>query len=188
MSAEELDLAERESFLSWRRSLAELEDRLERGRERTSSNFDDPSLAEQVTPSASAASLLPASQPALGVDVGASTTRDSAAVTAAACCSPHRPESPLPPSASAFVLTPYEKNLQVWRELWRVIERADVLVQLVDARNPLLFRCSDLHKLAAETHPQKRCITLVNKADLLSSNQRNCWGISHYGSILLDSL
>ena len=183
MSAEELDLAERQSFLSWRRSLAELEERLERARERASSNFDDPSLAEQVTPSASAASLLPASALGVDVDVGASTTRDSAAA-AAARCSPYCPESPLPPSASAFVLTPYEKNLQVWRELWRVIERADVLVQLVDARNPLLFRCADLHKFAAETHPQKRCITLVNKADLLSTSQRNCWGNSDFGSIL----
>ena len=177
MTAEELDLAERESFLSWRRSLAELEERLERARDRASSNFDDPSLAEQVTHSSSAASLLPASQPALVT--GTSTTCDSTAISAR---SPICAEPPLPPSASAFVLTPYEKNLQVWRELWRVIERADVLVQLVDARNPLLFRCLDLHKLAAETHPQKRCITLVNKADLLSASQRNSWGNSDYGT------
>lgn len=37
--------------------------------------------------------------------------------------------------------TPFEKNLNVWRQLWRVIERSDVVVQIVDARNPLVFRC-----------------------------------------------
>lgn len=36
-------------------------------------------------------------------------------------------------------VTPFEKNLQVWRQLWRVIERSDFAVQIVDARNPLLF-------------------------------------------------
>ena len=38
------------------------------------------------------------------------------------------------------VATPFEKNLNMWRQLWRVIERSDVLIQIVDARNPLLYR------------------------------------------------
>ena len=29
-----------------------------------------------------------------------------------------------------LVLTPFEKNLEVWRQLWRVLERSDVLVQV----------------------------------------------------------
>merc|ERR1712232_1401815 len=36
-------------------------------------------------------------------------------------------------------ITPFEKNLEVWRQLWRVVERSDVVFQVVDARNPLLF-------------------------------------------------
>lgn len=39
----------------------------------------------------------------------------------------------------SITVTPFEKNLHVWRQLWRVIERSDVLVQIVDSRNPLLF-------------------------------------------------
>jgi large subunit GTPase 1 len=27
-----------------------------------------------------------------------------------------------------LAITPFEKNLDVWRQLWRVIERADVLL------------------------------------------------------------
>merc|ERR1719189_2721937 len=30
------------------------------------------------------------------------------------------------------VITPYEKNLEFWRQLWRVIERSDVVIQIVD--------------------------------------------------------
>lgn len=39
-----------------------------------------------------------------------------------------------------MLFTPYEKNLDFWRQLWRVIERSDLIVQIVDARNPLMFR------------------------------------------------
>lgn len=43
-----------------------------------------------------------------------------------------------------LLMTPYERNIQVWRQLWRVIERSHLIVQIVDARDPLLFRCADL--------------------------------------------
>ncbi|PWN87750.1 P-loop containing nucleoside triphosphate hydrolase protein [Acaromyces ingoldii] len=46
--------------------------------------------------------------------------------------------------AQNFVLTPFERNLEVWRQLWRVVERSHLVVQIVDARNPLRFRCEDL--------------------------------------------
>ncbi|VDO93208.1 unnamed protein product [Soboliphyme baturini] len=42
--------------------------------------------------------------------------------------------------AEDITLTPYEKNGELWRELWRVLEKSDVVVEIVDARNPLLFR------------------------------------------------
>ena len=65
-----------------------------------------------------------------------------------------------------YLLTPFEKNLEVWRQLWRVLERAQLVVQIVDARNPLLFRSADLERYAHELDPRKRCMLLVNKADL----------------------
>jgi hypothetical protein len=30
-----------------------------------------------------------------------------------------------------LVLTPFEKNLEVWRQLWRVVERSNVIVQVM---------------------------------------------------------
>ncbi|KAM1210838.1 hypothetical protein ACFX2J_002638 [Malus domestica] len=43
-----------------------------------------------------------------------------------------------------LLLTPFEKNLDIWRQLWRVVERSDLLVMVVDARDPLFYRCPDL--------------------------------------------
>lgn len=71
-----------------------------------------------------------------------------------------------------LVLTPFEKNIEFWRQLWRVIERSDVVVQIVDARNPLLFRCEDLERYVKEVNEEKENLILVNKADFLSDEQR----------------
>lgn len=71
--------------------------------------------------------------------------------------------------------TPYERNLDIWRQLWRVVERCALLVQIVDARNPLLFYCEDLRRLIREADPSKRMLLLLNKADLLTPFQRECW-------------
>eukprot|EP00808_Paulinella_micropora_P014118 g6449.t1 len=72
-------------------------------------------------------------------------------------------------------LTPFEKNIQVWKQLWRVLERSDVVVQILDARNPLLFRSPDLEAYISEINPQKRCVLLLNKADYLSKEARRSW-------------
>lgn len=54
------------------------------------------------------------------------------------------------------VLTPYEKNIEVWRQLWRVIERSDLVLQIVDGRSPMFFRCIDLEKYVKEVSANKR--------------------------------
>ncbi|CAH2257422.1 jg15808 [Pararge aegeria aegeria] len=70
-------------------------------------------------------------------------------------------------------VTPYERNLELWKQLWRTLEKSDIVLILLDARNPLLFRCSDLERYAAE---QKcKCILLLNKADLTTEYVRKCW-------------
>jgi large subunit GTPase 1 len=92
-----------------------------------------------------------------------------------------------------LLLTPYERNIQVWRQLWRVIERSHLIVQIVDARNPLTFRCKDLEDYVSEVGvgpsavideetgemiPKqekkgiRRSLLLINKSDLLTRSQR----------------
>ncbi|KAF5323306.1 hypothetical protein D9611_005746 [Ephemerocybe angulata] len=82
-----------------------------------------------------------------------------------------------------FLLTPFERNIEVWRQLWRVIERSHLVVQIVDARNPLRFRCKDLEDYVEDVEgsegeagsgPGKRTnMLLINKADLLTAHQRH---------------
>ena len=74
-----------------------------------------------------------------------------------------------------LLMTPFERNLEVWRQLWRVIERSDLVVQIVDARNPLLFRSEDLEKYVKEVSPKKNNLLLVNKADMMTLDQREAW-------------
>ena len=79
-----------------------------------------------------------------------------------------------------LLMTPFERNLEVWRQLWRVIERCDLVVQIVDARNPLLFRCEDLERYVREVGGEgrrKRNLLLVNKADMMTGEQRRAWAV-----------
>lgn len=79
-----------------------------------------------------------------------------------------------------LLLTPFERNIEVWRQLWRVVERCDLIVQIVDARSPLTFRSVDLETYVSglskpEEGQEKRNLLLVNKADLLTRQQRMEW-------------
>ncbi|UPK94345.1 hypothetical protein LCI18_005280 [Fusarium solani-melongenae] len=74
-----------------------------------------------------------------------------------------------------LLMTPFERNLEVWRQLWRVIERSDLIVQIVDARNPLLFRSEDLENYVKAVDPKKENLLLINKADMMTLKQRTAW-------------
>ncbi|PSK36246.1 hypothetical protein C7M61_004068 [Candidozyma pseudohaemuli] len=79
-----------------------------------------------------------------------------------------------------LLLTPFERNIEVWRQLWRVVERCDLIVQIVDARSPLFFRSVDLESYVEslnkpEENREKRNLLLINKADLLTRHQRKEW-------------
>lgn len=49
-----------------------------------------------------------------------------------------------------LAITPFEKNIEVWKQLWRVIEKSDLLLQIVDARNPYFYYSEDLEKYISE--------------------------------------
>ncbi|KAI0756778.1 P-loop containing nucleoside triphosphate hydrolase protein [Daedaleopsis nitida] len=84
-----------------------------------------------------------------------------------------------------FLLTPFERNIEVWRQLWRVLERSHLVIQIVDARNPLRFKCEDLEAYVQDVEGaegeagtgkgKRRSLLLINKADLLTARQRKLW-------------
>mmetsp|Transcript_16655 Transcript_16655/g.35257 ORF Transcript_16655/g.35257 Transcript_16655/m.35257 type:complete len:648 (+) Transcript_16655:124-2067(+) len=86
-----------------------------------------------------------------------------------------------------LTLTPYERNLEFWRQLWRCIERSDLLVQIVDARDPHFYHSLDLGRYVQELDGSKRMMLLLNKADFLSAEQRKAW-TQHYAKRGVDAV
>jgi large subunit GTPase 1 len=78
-------------------------------------------------------------------------------------------------SNSQLEISPFEKNLEVWRQLWRVIERSQLLIQIVDARNPYFFYSEDLEKYIEKKGDGKQYIVLLNKADFLTEDLIHHW-------------
>ena len=74
-----------------------------------------------------------------------------------------------------MAITPFEKNIEVWKQLWRVIEKSHVLLQIVDARNPYFFYSADLEKYISEQTEKKEFILCINKADYLSDELITHW-------------
>ena len=73
-------------------------------------------------------------------------------------------------------ITPYEKNIEVWKQLWMTVEKSQILFQIVDGRNPLYYRCPDLENYIKEVDKNKEIILIINKADLMNDDVRKSWG------------
>jgi large subunit GTPase 1 len=74
-----------------------------------------------------------------------------------------------------YAITPFEKNIEVWRQLWLTVEKCHLLIQIVDGRNPLYFRCPDLERYIEDIDKNKEYLLLINKADLMSNKVRKSW-------------
>jgi len=72
-------------------------------------------------------------------------------------------------------ITPFEKNFEVWKQLWIVVDKCQILFQIVDGRNPLYFHCPDLDSYIKQVDPNKESVLIVNKADLMSEEIRKNW-------------
>eukprot|EP01090_Pellita_catalonica_P020729 TRINITY_DN7537_c0_g1_i1.p1 TRINITY_DN7537_c0_g1~~TRINITY_DN7537_c0_g1_i1.p1 ORF type:complete len:412 (-),score=68.66 TRINITY_DN7537_c0_g1_i1:647-1855(-) len=68
----------------------------------------------------------------------------------------------------------FEHNIEVWRQLWRVVERSDVIVVVTDARIPLLHVPPSLYKYVAEQAGLPMVIVL-NKIDLVPKQVLESW-------------
>jgi len=62
-----------------------------------------------------------------------------------------------------------------YREFKKVVELADVIIQVLDARDPLSCRCPDVERYIRSTNPNKRIILLLNKIDLVPREVGEQW-------------
>jgi len=68
----------------------------------------------------------------------------------------------------------FELNLEVWRQLWRVVERSNIILLVVDARYPLFHFPISLYKYVIEDH-KKPLLMVLNKCDLVSKENVQAW-------------
>eukprot|EP00894_Picocystis_sp_ML_P004436 jgi/Pico_ML_1/54953/g87.t1 len=62
-----------------------------------------------------------------------------------------------------------------YKELVKVIGTADVIIQVLDARDPLGCRCLDVERLVMKNNPTKKVILLLNKVDLVPKEVVEKW-------------
>ncbi|WCJ32163.1 Nucleolar GTP-binding protein 2 [Euphorbia peplus] len=73
--------------------------------------------------------------------------------------------------------TMFEKgqSKRIWGELYKVIDSSDVVVQVLDARDPMGTRCYHLEKHLREHCKHKHMILLLNKCDLVPAWATKGW-------------
>ncbi|WVZ56939.1 hypothetical protein U9M48_007400 [Paspalum notatum var. saurae] len=73
--------------------------------------------------------------------------------------------------------TMFEKgqSKRIWGELYKVIDSSDVVVQVLDARDPMGTRCYHLEKHLKENCKHKHLVFLLNKCDLIPAWVTKGW-------------
>ena len=71
--------------------------------------------------------------------------------------------------AASEALSYFELNLETWRQLWRVLERSDILLLVVDARYPAAMFPPSLYTHAVEVLG-KSLVLVLNKVSTYSEN------------------
>ncbi|KAK8075478.1 GTP-binding family protein [Apiospora hydei] len=67
------------------------------------------------------------------------------------------------------------QSKRIWNELYKVIDSSDVLLHVLDARDPLGTRCRSVEKYIKEEAPHKHLIFVLNKVDLVPTKVCAQW-------------
>lgn len=59
------------------------------------------------------------------------------------------------------------QSKRIWNELYKVIDSSDVVIHVLDARDPVGTRCRSVEKYIREEAPHKHLIFVLNKTDLI---------------------
>ncbi|OIV89016.1 hypothetical protein TanjilG_07640 [Lupinus angustifolius] len=62
-----------------------------------------------------------------------------------------------------------------YKDLVKVIEASDVILEVLDARDPLGTRCIDMEKMVTKAGPEKHLVLLLNKIDLVPREAVEKW-------------
>lgn len=66
------------------------------------------------------------------------------------------------------------QSKRIWGELYKVVDSSDVIIQVLDARDPMGTRCRHLENHLKKNARHKHLLLLLNKCDLVSSRVNGC--------------
>ena len=62
------------------------------------------------------------------------------------------------------------QSKRIWNELYKVIDSSDVVIHVLDARDPEGTRCRSVEKYIREEAPHKHLVFILNKCDLVPTS------------------
>ncbi|KAL9239094.1 hypothetical protein vseg_013446 [Gypsophila vaccaria] len=87
----------------------------------------------------------------------------------------HKPFEGRVDELKEFVKSKDNSDKVFYKELIKVIDLSDVIVEVLDARDPLGTRCVDMEKMVLNSGPNKKIVLLLNKIDLVPREAAEKW-------------
>lgn len=115
---------------------------------------------------------------AAAVCSSANLSSSSSSVAAAAvskAVNTHDDSSDSPYSMIKDPLMQKGQSRRIWNELYKVIDSSDVVIHVLDARDPLGTRCRSVEAFLKKEAPHKHLLFLLNKCDLVPPTVTRRW-------------
>lgn len=68
----------------------------------------------------------------------------------------------------------FQDHGKYWKEIKKIIENCDIILEVLDARDPMSCRCKYIERKILSM-PDKKIILILNKIDLVPSENAYAW-------------